>query len=181
MGGPIVMERRGCDSIGNYTHFVTLKFDLIHELDLRFQRSNLAKALYQECEDDWQCTEEMWVDRMLDPLCELELGSWTCISKDKSWWKQMYAWSGVTDWHRAKWGYDPSIGGRTHFVTLNVDLIHELDLWFQTSNFEKALYQEWGDNWQGTKEMWVDRMLDPLCELELGSWTCIFKVKIWRK
>ena len=45
MGGPIDMERKGCESIGCYTHFVTSKFDLNHDLDLGFSRSNFEKVL----------------------------------------------------------------------------------------------------------------------------------------
>ena len=31
MGGLIDMERKGCESIGCYTHIVTLNFDLTHD------------------------------------------------------------------------------------------------------------------------------------------------------
>ena len=34
IGGPIDMERKGCESIGCYTHLVTFNFDLNHDLDL---------------------------------------------------------------------------------------------------------------------------------------------------
>ena len=33
MGGPIDMERKGCESIGCYTHIVTFNCDLIYDLD----------------------------------------------------------------------------------------------------------------------------------------------------
>ena len=40
MEGPIDMERKGCESIGCYTHFVTFNVPLTHDLDLGFSRSN---------------------------------------------------------------------------------------------------------------------------------------------
>ena len=45
MGGPIDMERKGYESIGWYTFFVTLSYDL----DLGFSKSNL-EMLYQKWE-----------------------------------------------------------------------------------------------------------------------------------
>ena len=36
MGGPVDMERKGCESIGCYTYIVTSNFDLSHDLDLGF-------------------------------------------------------------------------------------------------------------------------------------------------
>ena len=41
------MEQKGCESIGCYTHFVTFNFDLKHDLDLGFSRSNFEKAVSQ--------------------------------------------------------------------------------------------------------------------------------------
>ena len=49
MGWQIDMERKGCESIGCYTHFVTFDFDLNHDLDLGFSRSNFENAVSQEC------------------------------------------------------------------------------------------------------------------------------------
>ena len=50
-GGPIDMERKGCESIGCYTHFVAFNFDLNHNLDLGFSRSNFEKVISQEWDD----------------------------------------------------------------------------------------------------------------------------------
>ena len=36
MTGSIDMERKGCESMGSRTHFVTLNFDLTRDLDLEF-------------------------------------------------------------------------------------------------------------------------------------------------
>ena len=46
MGGPIDMERKGYESIGWYTFFVTLSYDL----DLGFSRSNFENDVSQEWE-----------------------------------------------------------------------------------------------------------------------------------
>ena len=46
MGGPIDMERKGYESTGCYTYFVTLSYDL----DLGFSRSNFENAVSQ----DWE-------------------------------------------------------------------------------------------------------------------------------
>ena len=46
MGGPIDMERKGYESIGWYTFFVTLNFDL----DVGFSRSNVENDVPQEWE-----------------------------------------------------------------------------------------------------------------------------------
>ena len=46
MGGPIDMERKGYESIGWYTFFVTFSCDL----DLEFSRSNFENAVFQEWE-----------------------------------------------------------------------------------------------------------------------------------
>ena len=46
MGGPIDMERKGYESIGCYTYFVTLS----SHIDLRFSRSNFENAVSQEWE-----------------------------------------------------------------------------------------------------------------------------------
>ena len=48
LGGPIDMERKGCELIGCYTHFVTFNFDLNHDLDLGFSRSNFEKVVSHE-------------------------------------------------------------------------------------------------------------------------------------
>ena len=49
MKGPIDMERKGCESIGCYTHFVvTFNIPLTNDLDLGFSRSNFEKVISQE-------------------------------------------------------------------------------------------------------------------------------------
>ena len=48
MGCPIDMEWEGCESIGCYTHIVTLNCDLTHELDPLFKGKNFEKVATHE-------------------------------------------------------------------------------------------------------------------------------------
>ena len=48
MGCQIDMEWKGCESIGCSTHLVTLNYDLTHDLDPWFSRSNFEKVITQE-------------------------------------------------------------------------------------------------------------------------------------
>ena len=68
MGGPIDMERKGYESIGCYTYFVTLSYDL----DLGFSRSIFENDVSQEWEgqltwnqrdttDIRKTREKMWI------------------------------------------------------------------------------------------------------------------------
>ena len=48
MGCPIHMKRKGCESTEFWTHVVTFNFDLTHDLDPWFSRSNFEKVVAQE-------------------------------------------------------------------------------------------------------------------------------------
>ena len=72
MEGPIDMERKGCESIGCYTHFVTFNFQILKKLYLR---NGMA---------DWHGMKEIWVDRMV------------------KFWKKTYLMNGMADWHWKK-------------------------------------------------------------------------------
>ena len=56
-----------------------------------------------------------------------------------------------------------------------------LTLHFQGQILKKSYLRNGMANWQGTKGMWVDRMLDPCCDFQRSPqpwpWPCIFKVK----
>ena len=131
-GGPIDMERKGCEFIGCYTHIVTL--------------------------NPWP---------------------WRLILTVKFWKSRNSGMGGPINMERK--GYE-SIGCYAYFVTLSYDL----DLGFSRSNFETAVSKEWGANWHGTKEMWVDRMLDSHCDLnfdlthaiDLGFWRSVFEIAL---
>ena len=69
MGWPIDMERKGCESIGFYTHFVTFNFDLNHDLDLGFSWSNFGK---------WHISGMGWPIDMESKGCE-SIECWTHV------------------------------------------------------------------------------------------------------
>ena len=48
MGWLIDMERKECESTECWTHVVTFKLYLTHDLDLGFSRSNFKKVISQE-------------------------------------------------------------------------------------------------------------------------------------
>ena len=48
MEGPIDMEQKRCESIGCYTHFVTVNIPHTHDLDLGFSRSKFKKVVSEE-------------------------------------------------------------------------------------------------------------------------------------
>ena len=48
IGWPIDMERKGCESIECSTHFVIFNFDLNHDLDFGFSKSNFEKVVSQQ-------------------------------------------------------------------------------------------------------------------------------------
>ena len=58
MGGPIDMEWKGYESIGWYTFFVTLSYDL----DLGFSRSNFENDVSQEWDGQltWNLRDVSW-------------------------------------------------------------------------------------------------------------------------
>ena len=114
MGGPIDMERKGCESIGCYTHFVTLNFHLNHDLDLGFSRSNFEKVVSQEWDGPLKWTEGMWVDRMLDSHCDFKL------------WPHPWPWPWI---FKVKYGNccNSIMGGLTHLEWKGCELDMMLD------------------------------------------------------
>ena len=48
------------------------------------------------------------------------------------------------------------VGYWVNYVTLTFDLTHDLDLVVSRSEFEIALFEEWGADWHGMKGMWVN-------------------------
>ena len=151
MEWPIDMEWKGCDceSIEFRTHVVTFNVHLTHNLDLGFTRSNFENAYLRNGRADWHGTKGMWVDRMLHPLCDLQL------------WRQPWPWPWIFKvkfWNSciSRMGWCESIECWTHDVTFNVHLFHDLDLGFSRSTFEKVVSQEW-DGWLRWNEREVSR------------------------
>ena len=134
-------------------------------LTLDFQ-GQILKILYlRNGRADWHGTKGMWINRMLlHPLCDFQRSPhpwpWPWIFKVKFWKSHI---SGMG------WPIDMELKGCeskecwTHAVTFNVHLTHDLYLGFSRSNFEKVAFQNGMADWHGTKRMWIDRVLHPLC------------------
>ena len=118
----------------------------------------------------WHGMKGMWIDRILDPLCELELWPWTWIFKVKFWSSCIGGMGGLTD---MEWKWCESIGCWTSYVIMN----YVLDLACSRPNIEIAMSQDWIDvEWEECQSISL-----PLCDLKLGPhpwpWAWIFKVK----
>ena len=182
MGWPIDMERKGCESIECNTHFVIFNFDLNHDHDLGFSRSNLKKKLYlRNGMADWHGTKGMWVDIMLNPCCDFQCSfhpwPWPWIFKVKFWKCCISGMGWLIDLEQK--GCE-SIECWTHGVTFIVHLNHDLDLGFSRSNFSVAIDRNVRAHWHRAKVIWVDRVLFLLCGLQVWHWSWIFKVKFWK-
>ena len=144
MEGLIDLERKGCESIGCYTHFVTFNFPSPMTFTLDFQGQILKKSYLRNWMADWHGIKGMWVDKMLEPCCDFQCPPhpwpWPWIFKVIFWKCCISGMGGPIDMERK--GFE-SIGCYTHFVTFNFDLNHDLDLEFSRSNFEKVVSQEW--------------------------------------
>ena len=110
-----------CNIIG------ALNFDLSHDLNLEFSRSNFEKAVFQEWQGRLTWNKGMWVDKMLDPLYDLQLWSWPWIFKVKCWKSHITGMRRPID---IEWKGCESIKTGTQFVALNFYLVHDSDLGF---------------------------------------------------
>ena len=77
------MDRKGYERIGYWTYYATLNFDLTHDLDLGFSRSNFEKAVSQE-----------WVDLLERNGCESISGQFIGY-----WTSHLELWPGPWHWH----------------------------------------------------------------------------------
>ena len=101
MGWPIDVKRKGCESIGCYTHFVNFNFDLNHDLDLGFSRSNFEKVVSQELDggltwNEWDVSRYndgpmLWLSTFASPMT-LTLDFQGQILK------MLYLSNGMADW-----------------------------------------------------------------------------------
>ena len=128
----------------------------------------------------WHGMKRMWADRMLDPYCDFELwphpGPWPLVFMVK-FWKSCNSGMGcpIMEWKGCE-----STECWTHVVTFNFELTHDLDLEFSMSNFKIAASQEWEGRLTWNERIWIDRVVNLLCDLELWPWPWIFKVKLWK-
>ena len=154
-------------------------------LTLDFQGQILKMLYIRNWRADWHGTKGMWVDRKLHPLCDFELSPqpwpWPWIFKVKFRKSRISGMGWPID---MGWKGCESIECWTHVVAFNFPLTHDLDLGFSRSNFKMLCLRNGKADWHGTKGMWVDRKLHPLCDFELSPqqwpWPWIFKVKFWK-
>ena len=119
----------------------------------------------------WHGMKRMLVNRMLDPLCDLELWPWLWPFKVE-FWNSCIAWMWwPIDMERK--GFE-LLGCWTHYMTLTFHLIHALELGFSRSNFQIYSHIS-GISWDEKKGMWVGYNVgSTICNLELGpqpTWT----------
>ena len=139
MGRPIRIEWKGLEAIGSWTNYVTLNFDLTHDLDLVC----ILKVQFWNGRVDWHGTKGMGVDRMLGPYKYVTLT--LRISRSNFEIALSHIWEGWSTWKKR----DVSIGCLTDFVTLNLPCLRNGRV-----------------DWHGMNGMWMDRMLGPLFDLE---------------
>ena len=121
--------------------------------------------------------KEMRVEKMLDPLCDLELWPWHKIFKVESEKAISQEWEDWLTWNER----DVRL-----WVNRKSDSLCEFEFfphpwpwpWTIKANFWKSC--GWVGRLTWNEKMSVDRMLNPLCDLELWPWPWIFKVKFWK-
>ena len=96
MIGLIDMEQKGCVLIGSGTHFVALNFDISHDFDLQFSRSDIEKAVFKEWEDwlTWNKSNVSWYDA--GPTILPWAMTLTLDFKGQN-LKKLYPWTGMAD------------------------------------------------------------------------------------
>ena len=120
------LQYKGFESIGYWTHHVTLNYDLDPWM---FQGQILKKPYLRNGRANWHGMKGMWVDGMSHPLCVIEHWPWPWPWIFKvEFWNSCYSKMGRPigiEWKGLK-----SRGSWTNYVTLNFDLTHDLDLVF---------------------------------------------------
>ena len=93
-----------------WANCVTLTFTSPMILTFDFQGKILKQLYLRSAKTDWPRMKRMWVDRLLDPLCDPELWPLTSDMQGQI-LKRPYPRNGMADWHGTK-GCE-SIGSRT--------------------------------------------------------------------
>ena len=137
-GWPIDMKRKGWESIGCYTHFVTFDVHFTHDLDLGFSRSNFENAVSQEWEGRLTWNERDLRRQNVGPMLWLSMftSSMTLtLDFQGQILKKSYLRNGMADWHGTKGMWvDRMLDSHCDF-----DLTHDLDLGFSRLNIEIAV------------------------------------------
>ena len=160
MGELIDMERKGYESIGGWTHHVTLWFGL--------SRSNLEIAVSQELDGHltWN-RRDLRLYRMLDPLHDFDLWfhpwPWTWIFKVKFSNSHISGMGGSINMERKGCESDTIMLDPLY----NLELCPHPGLKFSRSNFEIVIFQEWMDRliwnkWDMNWEWWFAFVTSPM-------------------
>ena len=158
-------------------------FPSLMTLTLDFQGQILKMLYLRNGRADWHGMKGMWVDRILHPLCDFQLWPqpwpWPWIFKVKFWKSHISGMGWPID---MGWKWCESLECWTHVMTFNLPLTLTLDL--QGQILKKSYLRNGKADSNGTKGMWADRMLHPLCDFQLWPqpwpWPWIFKVKFWK-
>ena len=130
---------------------------------------------------DWHGMKGMRVNRTLDPLCDLEQWPWA-LDLGFSWSNFEKAifqeWDGRMRWNKRDVSWS-EVWPTLRLCSLISPMTLTLD--FQGQISEKLYIRIGRIDWQWRKGIWVDRLLDPLCDFDFWphpwSWTWILKVK----
>ena len=136
LGWPIDMEWKECKSIGSKGPLWLWTLTSPMTLTLDFQGQILIKLYLRNGRIDWHGMKVIWVDRMLSPLCDLDLWCWPWTSKVILWNNHVPRMGGMINMEQK--GCEP-IRCWTHYVTLTFNLVHG----FSRLNLQIIISQEW--------------------------------------
>ena len=152
MRRPIDMEQKGFEPIGSGTHFVTLNFDLIHDLDIGFSRSYFEKLYPRNGRVKSHGMKGMGVDRKSDWLWTLTSPMTLNLDFKGQIFKKMCLGNGRVDWN----------GTERMWVDRMLDPLYDLELWpwpciFKVQFWNIAISQEWDGRltWSKRKCEWI--------------------------
>ena len=170
-------EWKGCESIGYWTRYVILSYDLgfsMSDFKIKFWKSCIP-GMGWSIDMDWKGCESIG-SRTDPPLWLSTLTSPVTLTLDFQYqiFKKLCLRNGRVNWYGMK-GHE-SIGCWTHYVTWA--LILTLD--FQGQIVKQPYRKKWTADWHGSKGM--SGFLDPLWPWPLTfpmtlDW--IFRVKFW--
>ena len=103
MVGPIDVKRKGSASDGNWVQYVTLTFDLTHDLDLGCFKVTFRNSALRNCWSDWYKMKRKWVNMILGRLYDLVLWPhiwpWAWKFKVRAWIALCQQWGGRLTWN----------------------------------------------------------------------------------
>ena len=135
-------------------------------LTLAFQGQIFKKLYLWNGRVNWYGMRETWVYKMLNPLCDLELWSWPWTSNCE----QPYFKNWTADWHGTKGmsGFLEPLWPWPLTLPMTLDWIFKVKFWNDhISRMEGSIDLE-------RKRCESGMILDPLCNLGLAIWACMW-------